>query len=55
MTSAAVAEEMPLGKYIIVNATRWFYQLLDFSWLPQPVQQALVSAKAGLRGWFLHR
>jgi hypothetical protein len=48
MTSAAVAEEMPLGKYIIVNATRWFYQLLDFSWLPQPVQQALVSAKAGL-------
>lgn len=48
MTSAAVAEEMPLGKYIIINATRWFYQLLDFSWLPQPVQQALVSAKAGL-------
>ncbi|HOF25283.1 MAG TPA: glycosyltransferase family 39 protein [Anaerolineaceae bacterium] len=48
MTSAAVAEEMPLGKYIIVNATRWFYQLLDFSWLPQPVQQALVSAKAWL-------
>jgi len=48
MTSAAVAEEMPLGKYIVVNATRWFYQLLDFSWLPQPVQQALVSAKAGL-------
>ena len=48
MTSAAVAEEMPLGKYIIVNATRWFYQLLDFSWLPQSVQQALVSAKAGL-------
>lgn len=47
MTSAAVAEEMPLGKYIVVNATRWFYQLLDFSWLPQPVQQALVSAKAG--------
>ena len=48
MTSAAVAEEMPVGKYIVVNATRWFYQLLDFSWLPQPVQQALVSAKAGL-------
>ncbi len=48
MTSAAVAEEMPLGKYIVVNDTRWFYQLLDFSWLPQPVQQALVSAKAGL-------
>jgi 4-amino-4-deoxy-L-arabinose transferase-like glycosyltransferase len=48
MTSAAVAEEMPLGKYIVVNATRWFYQLLDFSWLPQPVQQALVSTKAGL-------
>ena len=48
MTSAAVAEEMPLGKYIVVNATRWFYQLLDFSWLPQPVQQALVSAKAWL-------
>ena len=48
MTSAALAEEMPLGKYIIVNATRWFYQLLDFSWLPQSVQQALVSAKAGL-------
>ena len=48
MTSAAVAEEMPLGKYIVINATRWFYQLLDFSWLPQPVQQALVSAKAGL-------
>ncbi len=48
MTSAAVAEEMPLGKYIAVNATRWFYQLLDFSWLPGPAQQALVSAKAGL-------
>lgn len=48
MTSAAVAEEMPLGKYIIVNATRWFYQLLDFSWLPKPVQQALISAKAWL-------
>jgi len=48
MTSAAVAEEMPLGKYIIINTTRWFYQLLDFSWLPQPVQQALVSAKAWL-------
>ncbi|HAE85904.1 MAG TPA: hypothetical protein DCG78_05280 [Anaerolineaceae bacterium] len=48
MTSAVIAEEMQLPKYIAVNATRWFYQLLDLSWLPQPAQQALVSAKAWL-------
>jgi 4-amino-4-deoxy-L-arabinose transferase-like glycosyltransferase len=48
MTSAAIAEEMPLAKYVTVNATRWLYQLMDFSWLPGPTQQAFVSAKADL-------
>ncbi len=46
MTSAAVAEEMPLMNYLLINTTRWCYQLLDFSWLPKPLGIIAVNGKA---------
>lgn len=48
MTSTAITSEMSLGKYIAINISRWSYQLVDFSWLPPPVAEIGVRAKAWL-------
>ncbi len=48
MTSAAVGEEMSIGNYLLINITRWCYQLLDFSWLPKPLGAVAVNLKAWL-------
>jgi hypothetical protein len=57
MTSVAVTNEMPLGKYLMVNITRWCYQFIDFSGLPQPLADAGVQGKAWIAehlSTFLH-
>ncbi len=46
MTSAAMSEEMPIVKYLLINTTRWCYQLLDFSWLPKPLGILSINSKA---------
>ncbi len=48
MTSVAVTEEIPLINYLLINTTRWFYQLLDFSWLPGSSGLIAVQGKAWL-------
>lgn len=46
MTSSAVTNELPLGRYLGINSGRWMYQMLDFSGLPQPVVVAATKGKA---------
>lgn len=46
MTGGAAAQEVGLGRYLAINVTRWSYQFVDFSGLPQPIVRAGTGAKA---------
>jgi 4-amino-4-deoxy-L-arabinose transferase-like glycosyltransferase len=55
MTSAAVVDEMSIGKYLGINIIRWTYQLIDFSGLPKPLPVLGVHAKGRTAEWLSDR
>mgnify|MGYP001765512128 CR=1 FL=1 len=48
MTSTSMMEELPLGRYLLINTMRWGYQMADLSGLPDFIVKAGTSIKASV-------